>query len=124
MLFPSHLAQRPTHRLLRLLFSLSILVSTLAGALVRSQPAQAADASALPPVLDGDDRWGFNHVPPSASSAQLARNAGARWNRWEFRWDAIQPQPGPLSWTESDRALNDSLDAGLAVQAVLIGLPN
>src|SRR5436309_9689367 len=82
------------------------------------------DANPLPPVLDSDDRWGFNHVTPGLGASQLARNAGARWNRWEFRWETIQPAVGQFDWSESDRVVNESLAAGLAVQGVLIGLPN
>lgn len=83
----------------------------------------AVNATPLPPVLDGDDRWGFNHVTPGFGGAQLARNAGGRWNRWEFRWERIQPVAGHFDWAESDRLVNESEAAGLEIQGVLIGLP-
>src|SRR5213594_1333976 len=65
------------------------------------------NANPLPPVLDGDDRWGFNHVTPGLGAAQLARNAGGRWNRWEFRWETIQPAVGQFDWSEADRVVNE-----------------
>ncbi|MSQ24654.1 MAG: hypothetical protein EXR58_08980 [Chloroflexi bacterium] len=120
MLFRSFPFGKPSRVFVGLLFAFS----TLAGGLLPGQPALAAEAAVLAPVLDGDDRWGFNHVTPGAAAAQVARNAGARWNRWEFRWEKIQPQPDQLAWTESDQALSDSLNAGLSIQAVLIGLPS
>ncbi|MBI4213240.1 MAG: hypothetical protein HY534_02945 [Chloroflexi bacterium] len=82
-----------------------------------------AQSVPLPPVLDGDGRWGFNHIYPDTNSQQLARNAGAKWNRWEFRWDEIQPSAGSFDWTLADAVVDASLSHGTSVQAILISVP-
>src|SRR5205809_6141601 len=115
---PSRSAALPNVALLAAVFLTFVLPL---GPIGSASPALAGvDANPLPPVLDGDDRWGFNHVTPGLGAAQLARNAGARWNRWEFRWETIQPAAGQFDWSESDRVVNESLTAGLSVQGVLI----
>ena len=56
---------------------------------------------ALPPVTeqmgDSDSATCCPGLVPDgggATWAQLAYNAGARVNRWEFRWDRIEPSRG------------------------------
>lgn len=111
---------------LRFLLALAVGVVALA----QAQPAVAQpvsgqffNATPLPPVLDGDTRWGFNHVYPDATLQQKAREAGARWNRWEFRWDTIQPTSGPEQWAPIDQVVDASLAHGLSVEAILISVP-
>lgn len=90
--------------------------------------ARAGGVQPLPPVVDADGRLGLCDVlpggPPSGPSwAQLAANAGARVNRWEFRWDRIEPQAGTWSFDADDQAVNASLAAGIAVDGILIATP-
>lgn len=60
---------------------------------------------------------------PQASWAQLAAGAGARLNRWEFRWDRIQPKPGTWNFAADDPAVDSSLAAGIDIVGILIGTP-
>jgi hypothetical protein len=89
-----------------------------------SLPSAAANDVALPPVTDADDRWGFNAIPTDATWLRLARDAGARWTRAEFRWDRLEGTRGQQSWAEFDRLVNTTMDAGISVQGILIGTPD
>ncbi|MBM2812256.1 MAG: exported protein of unknown function [Chloroflexi bacterium] len=83
----------------------------------------AIDAVALAPVTDPDDRWGFNAVYPDPASGRLAREAGARWNRWEFRWDVVEATRGQPRWGDYDTLVNSTIANGLKVQGILISVP-
>lgn len=89
----------------------------------------AGPVTALAPVTTADGTLGLCDVLPgnvpgsTVSWAQLAYNAGARTNRWEFRWDRIEPQRGQWSFTADDAAVASSLQAGLDVEGVIDGIP-
>lgn len=92
--------------------------------------ALAGPATALAPVIDADGRLGFCNVLPGnvplangPSWAQLAYNAGARVNRWEFRWDRMEAQRGSWDFSANDAAVTSSLQVGLSVEGILIGTP-
>jgi hypothetical protein len=79
-------------------------------------------------VIGADGRLGLCDIlpgtaPTGVSWAQLAVNAGAGVNRWEFRWDRLQPSSGSWDFTSDDTAVKASVDAGIAVQGILIGTP-
>ncbi len=77
----------------------------------------------LPAVTDSDTRFGIGNVYPEAHWFSLARNAGMRWNRWEFRWSAIEPRPGRFDWEGSDRVVASNREARLDLQGILISTP-
>lgn len=90
----------------------------------------AGSVQALAPVTDADGRLGLADVLPGAvpnsagtTWAQLAANAGARTNRWEFRWDAIEPQAGRWSFQAADSDVSSSRQSGLSVLGVIDGTP-
>lgn len=92
--------------------------------------AFAGPVQVLAPVTEADGRLGLDDVlsgsPPGSGEAtwgQLAYNAGARINRWEFRWDRIEPQTGTWNFSEDDPAVEASVAAGLQVDGILIGTP-
>jgi hypothetical protein len=64
-------------------------------------------------------------VPQSASVAWMsrAREAGAGGNRWEFRWENVEPRPGVYDWAPVDRIVAANEAAGLPLLAILIGTP-
>jgi hypothetical protein len=85
-------------------------------------PATAADVRPAVAMQD-DDRWGINHVDP-ASRPNLARDAGARWNRWEIRWDTIEATQGRYDFRDTDAAVSASVAAGLQINGILISTPS
>ena len=67
-------------------------------------------------------------VPGQARSATVAwmtraREAGAGGNRWELRWDRIEPRRGEYDWSEVDRVVAANQAAGMPLLAILIGTP-
>ncbi|HLJ69579.1 MAG TPA: hypothetical protein VKX16_19660 [Chloroflexota bacterium] len=94
-----------------------------------SQLAQAGSVQPLPPVTGADNRLGLDDILPgtppgqSATWAGLAAAAGARVNRWEFRWDRIEPSAGIWSFAADDAAVAASQAAGIGVEGILIGTP-
>jgi len=93
--------------------------------------ASAQAARVLPPVINADGRLGLCDVlagaPAGANAlpwAQLASNAGARVNRWEFRWDRLEPTPGSWDFSATDAVVASSQQYGLQVEGILIGTPN
>ncbi len=86
--------------------------------------ASAVDLQQLAPVTDADDRWGINHVYADPVAQRLARDSGARWNRWEFRWAEIELSRGQSRYQPYDRMVDASTASGLAVQGILISTPD
>jgi len=92
--------------------------------------ASAQAARVLPPVMNADGRLGLCDVLAGApagatgpSWAQLAYNAGARVNRWEFRWDRLERTPGSWDFSATDAVVASSQQYGLQVEGILIGTP-
>lgn len=73
------------------------------------------------------------HVPLGDSDDARAERAvqldhvdalGVRMVRRDVRWDAVEPQPGELHWEQVDPGLNEILDRGVEVVALLsYGVP-
>ncbi len=121
-------------RLKRTRVSPRVAVWIVATSLVLFLPlraAQATSTSVLPPVTDADGRFGLCDVlpgnTPSATNptswAQLAYNAGARTNRWEFRWDRIEPKVNQWSFSADDAAVAASGKYGLDIDGIIDGIP-
>src|SRR5690242_16878608 len=78
--------------------------------------------------MGADGRLGLCNILPGDAPtgtpwAALARDAGARINRWEFRWDRIQPKAGDWDFSADDQAVNASQAAGIRMDGILIGTP-
>lgn len=92
--------------------------------------ASAGSVQTLPPVTDADGRLGMCDVLPGSAPgtnglpwAQLAFDAGARVDRWEIRWDRVEPAAGVWTYAANDAAVQSSMGAGLQVEGILIGTP-
>lgn len=93
------------------------------------QSAAAGTAVPLPPVITTDGRLGLADIlpgsPPGGTEtwARLAWDAGARTNRWEFRWDRIERQPGVWNFAADDPVVASDMATGIATLGILIGTP-
>ncbi|MGI8825553.1 MAG: hypothetical protein ACR2JC_07900 [Chloroflexota bacterium] len=92
--------------------------------------ALAGSITPLPPVTGADGRLGLcdvlaGAIPGTAGRAwaQAAHDAGARVNRWEFRWDRLQRQPNVWDFSHDDPVVHSSVASGLDVLGILIGTP-
>lgn len=108
------------------------MLACVAAVLAVAAPAHghAGTVAPLAPVTGADGRLGLCDVLPGTvpgsttqTWSQLAFNAGARINRWEFRWDHLERQPGSWDFSSGDPAVAASLNAGLDVLGILIGTP-
>jgi hypothetical protein len=60
------------------------------------------------------------------ASDERYRNAlvlGAGWNRWPLYWDRVETAPGTFNWSTYDRLVNDDVQHGLGIDAILLGRP-
>jgi len=77
----------------------------------------------LPGVTEGDEHFGIGNLYPEEHWLRLARGAGMRWNRWEFRWADIEPRRGQLDLDGPDYVVDYNARHGVKLQGVLISLP-
>ncbi len=73
------------------------------------------------------DRLGIAHissesVTPSQRYEQALR-LGAGWNRWPIYWDRVERTPGDWTWEAYDEQVQQDLEYGLQINAILIGVP-
>lgn len=101
---------------------LALLVTLLSAPAAQSQQG-VRSVQPLPAVTDSDDRFGIGNIYPHPHWLTLAQWAGVRWNRWEFRWNEIEPRPGHFDWGGADEVVAASRAAGLKIQGTLTGLP-
>ena len=47
--------------------------------------------------------------------AELAANAGVKWNRGDFEWPVLEPKPGQADWTRADLAVETCRRHGIAI---------
>ncbi|HMF30787.1 MAG TPA: beta-galactosidase, partial [Candidatus Lokiarchaeia archaeon] len=57
--------------------------------------------------------------PLLLKSAVMLRDAGMAWNRFEFAWSTVEPQPGAWDWSALDAYMNLSDYYGLRVLPIL-----
>ena len=79
------MTKHPLLTTLIFLFTLSLI----------SHPIDAQEISPRPDVTETDGRMGtcFSYYDEGTRAPQ-ATAAGSRWDRFDFRWDSIQPAPG------------------------------
>src|SRR6516165_10104394 len=97
-----------------------VVFSVLAASALHAHGTQAVAVGPLSPVIEADGRLGLCNVLPGSDAAgtswaQLAYDAGARINRWEFRWDRIEPKRNRWKFSSDDPAVTSSHTSNLAV---------
>jgi hypothetical protein len=111
---------------------LSVLFALLALFVVgRPTVADPADVTPLPPVTDPGGQlgvcYGFYEDPPDSGQRpylDLMYDAGARYDRWDFSWWAIQPDhQGQWSWDGHESIVRAENEAGIGVLGILQWTP-
>ena len=61
-----------------------------------------------------------------ADQQQLANGvaSGAGWDRWPLYWFNIETSAGNFNWSGQDTAVQEDLDHGLGLNAILLGTPS
>ncbi|MCL5961592.1 MAG: endo-1,4-beta-xylanase [Chloroflexi bacterium] len=80
------------------------------------------------PTVQGDSHFGVTWINPpgQVASPQRTRQAvdlGARWDRFPFYWNEIQPAEGSFDFSYLDRAVDNDISHGFQVQGILLGAP-
>jgi len=106
--------------------SCSSLITAL---LIISMPhtAQASDIPPLPPVTNPDGSLGTCYAfytGDQGSRTPQAKDAGSRWDRFDFRWDVIGgEQPGPLNFGPHEEIIARDQAYGLNIVGILGSTP-
>jgi len=92
------------------------------------QSAHGSAIAILPPVANADGRLGLCDVLAGSSKlgtswAAMAYNAGARINRWEFRWDRLEKKRGVWNFSADDPVVASDSANQLSTLGILIGTP-
>ncbi len=71
---------------------------------------------------------GINHIsgidiPYDENRYRRALELGAGWNRWALYWHAVETSESEFVWDGYDELVSADLDAGLQIDAVLLGIP-
>ena len=90
-----------------------------------------ADITPLPPVTDADGRlgtcYGFYPDPPGSDQRPylgMMYDAGARHDRWDFSWWAIQPDDqNQWNWAGHENIVRDENALGVDVLGILLWTP-
>ncbi len=87
-----------------------------------TQVGKAQELTPLPPVTEADGRLGicFAHYEEFTG---LAYDAGARWDRFDFRWWDIEDQSGYFDYGPHEQAVTRVLNEGRDVLGILGSTP-
>lgn len=108
-----------------------LLVLLLVGPSLGPVAAEPEDVTPLPPVVDPDGRLGvcyaFYEEPPQSGERpylDLMYKAGARQDRWDFAWTAIQPDDqSQWNWDNHGSIVRAENAKGLSVLGILLWTP-
>ncbi|MCD6344150.1 MAG: hypothetical protein J7M17_00890 [Anaerolineae bacterium] len=77
----------------------------------------------LPPVTETAGTLGTCYSAYDSTYAQLAYNAGSRWDRFDFRWSSIEPHKGSFNFGPHDTMVNRDRAQGLDIVGILGSTP-
>lgn len=77
----------------------------------------------LPPVTETAGALGTCYSAYNANYAQLAYNAGSRWDRFDFRWSDIEPSAGSFNFAPHDEMVSRDRAQGLDIVGILGSTP-
>ena len=89
--------------------------------------ALPAEITPLPPVTHPDGFAGtcYSHYGgDNRPYLPLVYDAGARWNRYDFSWPAIEPSDNNWNWGGYDTLVNDMVAADTKTIAILLWTPD
>ncbi len=83
------------------------------------QPVKAQEITPLPPVTEADGRMGTCYTFYEESLVKQAYAAGSRWDRFDFRWNIIEDQPGTFNFSGHDSIVNLDQEHDIQVVGIL-----
>lgn len=103
--------------------ALALLTLSLASL---AQPGRAVEVTPLPDVTEADGRLGTCFAfydGPLGSRATQAYAAGSRWDRFDFRWDVIEPSDNAFNFAPHTNVVAIDRAHGLNTVGILWGTP-
>lgn len=101
-----------------------ISVAVLLSGLLLTQPGSAAPIPPLLPVTEADGSLGLCYAFYDDLWMQQAHAAGARWDRFDFRWNAIETAPGVYDFSGHEAILARYTALGIPMEVVgILGSP-
>ena len=85
----------------------------IAGAIPSSQPGYGVNFIS----------WAKGLEPVSQTRYDNGKATGATWNRWPLYWYDIEQSDNIFSWAYQDVAVNNDLQQGFRLNAILLGTP-
>ena len=110
-----------------------VLVALLAGllpAMIRPLLALSADPSDQSAAqVTQNATFGIAHVgyadfPPDSTRYQMARNAGANWDRWALYWQTVEKSQGVFDYGQADLTVIADVNSGLRSDVILMNTPD
>ena len=118
-----------------LLFFFFIICLALIGWLeaetaVTAAPHDVADQRTAAAIPSSQPAYGVNFIswakglePVSQTRYDNGLATGATWNRWPLYWNDIETANNVFSWAFQDVAVENDLQQGLRIDAILLGTP-
>lgn len=98
---------------------------------VTAAPADATDWRVAEAIPSSQPAYGVNFIswakglePVSQTRYDNGNATGATWNRWPLYWNEIEQSDNVFSWTFQDVAVENDLQQGLRLNAILLGTPS
>ena len=102
-------------------------LSVLLAATLNNSVAESTEVTPLPPVQKTDRRGGvcFSYYPgdPDRPYLPLAREAGSRWDRFDFIWPTIEQTKDNWQFAAYDDLVQDMSEVGMNVVGILLWTP-
>ncbi len=113
-----------------LLFCLAALAVHGWQTAVNAAPVDVADVRQAEAVASSQPAYGVNFIswakgvdPVSQTRYDNGKATGATWNRWPFYWSNIEQSDNVFSWAYQDVAVENDLQQGFQLNAILLGTP-
>ena len=97
---------------------------------VTAAPPDATDFRIAETIPSSQPAYGVNFIswakglePVSQTRYDNGKATGASWNRWPLYWYDIEPSENTFTWTLQDVAVENDLQQGFRLNAILLGTP-
>lgn len=97
---------------------------------VSATPADANDQRTAAAISSSQPAYGVNFIswakgldPVSQTRYDNGKATGASWNRWPLYWNDIEQSDNNFSWAYQDVAVENDLQQGFHIDAILLGTP-
>lgn len=117
---------------MRAQWMLALVLALVVAALPATVAGDTRSVTPLPPVTDTDGFAGtcYSFYPdpfgqlPGRPFLPLMREAGSRWDRFDFSWLQLEPREGQWNFAVQDQLVSDLRAAGMNILGIFLWTPN